>query len=76
MSAIDNLASAIEAALDEAPAAEVLSIITGVFVGLTVELCRRQGHDVALPITVDGRASRDITIHSPKATGRGQHEKQ
>lgn len=65
-SAIENLGAAIERALDEAPVSDVLSILTGAFVGLTVEVVRRQGHDVANAITVDGGAQRDITIHPPK----------
>ncbi|MDT7834963.1 hypothetical protein [Aquabacterium sp. OR-4] len=66
MSPLDKLANAISAALDEAPAADVLTVITGTFVGLTVEMVRRAGHDVTKPITVDGGKQRDITIHAPK----------
>ncbi|WP_434717171.1 hypothetical protein P5X00_35870 [Paraburkholderia sp. A2RO-4L] len=65
--AIGKLGAAIEQALSEAPAADVLSILTGAFVGLTVELVRRQGHDVTREIKVDGGPNRDITIHAPKA---------
>jgi hypothetical protein len=64
--AIGKLGSAIEQALEEAPVEDVLSILTGAFVGLTVELVRRQGHDVSQPIKVDGGPNRDITIHPPK----------
>lgn len=64
--AIENLGSAISRALDEAPVSEVLSILTGAFVALTVELVRRQGHDVSQKIEVDGGHERDITIHAPK----------
>ena len=67
MSAIENLGAAIERALDECSVQDVLSLLTGSFFGLTVELVRRQGHDVNKQITVDGGAERDITIHSPKA---------
>lgn len=67
MSALDNLANAITNALDEAPAADVLTVIAGAFVGLTVEMVRRAGHDVSKAITVDGGKQRDITIHASKA---------
>lgn len=65
-SEIDKLGAAIEHALGVAPAADVLSVLTGAFVGLTVELVRRQGCDVSLPIKIDGGTSRDLTIHPPK----------
>lgn len=71
MSALENLATAISEALDEAPAADVLTVITGAFVGLTVEMVRRAGHDVSKPITVDGGEQRDITIHAPKGGANG-----
>jgi hypothetical protein len=66
MSALENLGAAIAKALDEAPVSDVLSILTGSFVGLTVELVRRQGHDVSKEIKVDGGDNRDITIHAVK----------
>lgn len=65
-SAIEKLGVAIELALEKAPASDVLSVLTGAFVGLTVELVRRKGHDMTLPIKVDGGPNRDITIHAPK----------
>jgi hypothetical protein len=65
--AIGNLSAAIKQALEEAPTSDVLSILTGAFVSLTVELVRRQGYDVSQPIKVDGGPNRDITIHPPKA---------
>lgn len=64
--ALENLGGAISQALDEAPVSDVLSILTGAFVALTVELVRRQGHDVSQKIEVDGGHERDITIHAPK----------
>lgn len=67
---LTKLGAAIEQALDEAPAADVLTILTGAFVGLTIELCRRQGADVTLPIKIDGGPQRDVTIHPPKAAGQ------
>ena len=66
--AIEKLSAAIDGALDEAPVTEVLAVLTGVFVGLTVELVRRQGHDVTKEIKIDGGQQRDITIHAPKGS--------
>ena len=66
MSALTDMGAAIEHALEECPATDVLSIITGTFVSLTVELCRRQGLDVNRQIRVDGGKQRDVTIHEPK----------
>ena len=63
---IEKLGAAIEQALDECSVSDVLSVITGAFVGLTVELVRRQGHDASKAITVDGGENRDITIHAAK----------
>lgn len=65
-SALEKLGAAIGQALDEAPVSDVLSILTGAFVGLTVELVQRQGHDASKEIKVDGGNNRDITIHAPK----------
>lgn len=67
MTPIEKLGQAITDALDEAPAADVLTIITGAFVGLTLEVVRRAGHDTGEAITVDGGKERDITVHAPKA---------
>ena len=69
LSALDKLGAAIEKALDEAPVSDVLSILTGAFVGLTLEVVRRQGHDVNLPVKVNGGTNRDITIHGLKGPG-------
>lgn len=69
MSAIEKLGVAIEAALDEAPVSDVLSVLTGAFVGLAVELVRRHGHDDIQEIKVNGGQQRDITIHAPKEPG-------
>lgn len=66
---IDDLGEAVERALRTAPVADVLQLVTGVFVGLTVELLRREGHDPNKEIRVDGGAQRDITIHPPKVQG-------
>jgi hypothetical protein len=72
MSAINKLGQAIEDALEGAPVADVLTVITGAFVGLTTELVRRNGGDLSLAITIDGGANRDITIHAPKALAKGE----
>lgn len=63
---IYELGAAIERALDEEPALDVMSVLAGAFIGLTVELVRRQGHDVTKEIKVNGGQHRDITIHPPK----------
>jgi len=69
MSALERLGEAIEAALGEEEVGDVLSVLTGALVGLTVELCRRKGVDATLPITLDGGMQRNVTIHPPKAAG-------
>ena len=70
---IERLGDAIEAALDTAPVGDVLTVITGCFVSLSVELVRRDGHDVTQPIMIDGGQQRDITIHPPKAGSVGSN---
>lgn len=69
--ALENLGDAISKALDDAPVSDVLSVLTGAFVALTVELVRRQGHDISQKIEVDGGHERDITIHAPKGLSPG-----
>ncbi|MBN6728508.1 hypothetical protein [Burkholderia multivorans] len=64
--AIEALGEAIDRALDDAPVTDVLAFVTGVFVGLTLELVRREGHDVNKEIRIDGVEQRDITIHALK----------
>lgn len=66
--ALKDLGAAVARALDECPVSDVLSVVTGTFVSLTVEVVRRQGHDISKAITVDGGPNRDITIHAPKPT--------
>lgn len=66
MTPLEKLGQAISDTLDTEPADDVLSIIANTFVGLTVELVRRAGHDVSTAITVNGGEHRDITIHAPK----------
>jgi hypothetical protein len=63
--ALGKISAAIEQALADAPAADVLAIITGAFVGLTVEMLRRQGLDSSKEIMIDGYPNRKITIHAP-----------
>ena len=65
---LEKMSAAISKALDECPVSEVLTVLTGCFVGLTVELVRRNGHDINKEIKVDGGEQRDITIHAPKGT--------
>lgn len=67
MSEIERLGAAIERALDKAPVADVLSVLTGAFVSLTAEVVRSNGHDASGQITVDGGPNRDITIHAVKS---------
>lgn len=69
MGALEDMGKSIERALDECSTADVLGVLTGVFVGLAVELVRRQGHDTNEQIKIDGGNERDITIHSPKKGG-------
>lgn len=65
--AMERMAAAIEKAIGEAPIEDVLTIVTGTFVSLTIALMRHYGHDPNLPILIDGGPkNRDITIHPPK----------
>lgn len=43
-----------------------LQLITGMFVGLTLEYMRRRGHEPSGDIKIDGGHQRDITIHAVK----------
>jgi hypothetical protein len=47
-----------------------LQLITGMFVGLTLEYMRRRGHEPSGDIKIDGGRQRDITIHAPKPRAR------
>ncbi|ABM33484.1 hypothetical protein QRO08_12705 [Paracidovorax citrulli] len=69
MSALSDLGDAIERALDECPVSDVLSILIGAFVGVTVEMVRRQGEDPTKAITIDGGIQRDVTISETKKGG-------
>jgi hypothetical protein len=48
--------------------ADALSIATGVFVSLTLNLVKSSGRDLNCKIEIDGGANRDITIGAPKDT--------
>ena len=69
---------ALDIALDECPVEEVLSFLMGNFVGLVVEVCRRNGGaDENCEIKIEGGANRDVTIGPRKsaiarATGKGE----
>ena len=45
-----------------------LQLITGMFVGLTLEYMRRRGYEPSGDIKIDGGHQRDITIHAAKPT--------
>ncbi len=52
--------------LIEADTDAALQLITGMFVGLTLEYMRRRGHDPSGEIKIQGGHQRDITIHAAK----------
>lgn len=64
--AIDELGEAIAKAITHADINDVLALLTGTFVGITLEIVRREGKDPSKAILVDGGDSRDITIHAAK----------
>jgi hypothetical protein len=64
--AIETLGDAITTALDNADISDVLALLTGTFVGITLEIVRREGGDTGKLIRLDGGENRDITIHEPK----------
>lgn len=76
MTALEQLDAAVRRALKEEPTGRVLASVTGIFVGLTVELCRREGADVNNDITIDGGPNRDIMIHAPKLAPDTQESEQ
>lgn len=65
---LEKMSAAISKALEDCPVSDVLTVLTGCFVGLTVEMVRRNGHDINKEIKVDGGGKRDITIHALKGT--------
>lgn len=66
MSDLTKIGDAITKALKTCPASDVLTVLTGSFVSLTIELVRRSGNDVDKEVKIDGGKMRDITIHAPK----------
>lgn len=67
MSKLDDIATAIENAIDEEPMSEVLSAVTGCFVGLLEGLAKQKGFNPDESITVAGGPHRrDITLHATK----------
>lgn len=65
MSAAENFENALMRLVEE-DAQTALCLVTGAFVGLTLELIRRQGHEPAGDVLIDGGECRDITIHAAK----------
>lgn len=55
-------------ALIEEDTEAALQLVTGMFVGLTLEYVRRRGADTNCDIKIDGCGQRDITIHAAKET--------
>jgi hypothetical protein len=66
MNDIEKIHQAIDRALMTSPLSDVVCAITGEFVGLMVEIVRREGQDANKEIVLDG-GPRNITIHPPKA---------
>lgn len=66
MTALSDLGDAIERALDECAVSDVLSVLVGTVVGVTVEVVRRKGGDPSNVITIDGGDQRDLTISAAK----------
>ena len=66
MSATKDIQAAIDQALNEYSVEDVVSAVTGNFVGLVVELVKRKGGDEDGEIKIDGGKNRDITIHAEK----------
>jgi len=66
---LDSIGDAVAEALRTEPAETVAAIVTGIFVALTIELCRRHGSDVNNQININGCGSRNITIHPPEQEG-------
>lgn len=46
-----------------------LQLITGLFVGLTIEHVRRAGGEATGDVYIDSCGARDITIHAPRDVG-------
>jgi hypothetical protein len=52
--------------LAEEDVSAALSLLTGCFVSLTLEVLRREGHSADGDIKIDGGENRNITIHAEK----------
>ena len=65
MNAAENFENALLRMVEE-DAQTALCLVTGAFVGLTLELIRRQGHEPVGDVLIDGGECRDITIHAAK----------
>lgn len=52
--------------LVESDTEAALQLITGMFVGLTLEYTRRRGEDPNKTLRINGCGNRDITIHAAK----------
>lgn len=67
MSSLEKMSEAIMKALDDNNVEEVLSVLAGSFVALTVEVIRRNGNDPDMEIHIDDASNdRAITIHAVK----------
>lgn len=67
MSSLEKMSEAIMMALDDNNVEEVLSVLAGSFVALTVEVIRRNGNDPDMEIHIDDASNdRAITIHATK----------
>lgn len=55
--------------IDEEGMNFALSIVTGTFVGLTLQALREQGHEPEGEVLINGGDSRDVTIHAAKKRG-------
>lgn len=73
---LEAIGEAIMSALEACPASEVLQVVTGAFVGMTVEIVRSQVGPEALekPIQIDGCGNRNITIHPATHPEGGDHD--
>lgn len=65
MNAVENFENALLRLVEE-DAQTALCLLTGTFVGLTLELIRHQGHEPIGDVLIDGGVCRDITIHAAK----------
>lgn len=62
--ALDDIAAAVERAIDLCPANHVLSTVTGCLVGLVEALAEGNGADPSKAVVLQaGFGSRDVTIH-------------